>query len=362
MSDSESERQNLVFIYSLSQTAKTSLTPWTATTSFLTFSSSSSSPLSSSSLDLPKFQTYTLSNPRRLVCQCQSASKNDLQFVLHDALDASGIDTNNARAARENFCTQIEMFTTLEMQTSICNRGVDLGTTALQIAAEDHSLLSRSNLPFPVDTFVDRLDDLSMSYLPHHNSSASPQDFIGNLESYLYVHKGFQRKNVTNQSEPRTLYLHSALANRSGSALMLSLIYSEVLKMLRLWDLFNFDVEIDFPHDLVTLPRGYDKKNSEMADQPYIMTSQSLLLEILRTQKEAFWPFQHDNTKSLFLRASDACIKGPSTDKERKFEIESTEGASDWSRHEVWTKRSNGDMRCALSGIYYFYFLFFLVR
>ncbi|XP_042513636.1 uncharacterized protein LOC122088431 isoform X2 [Macadamia integrifolia] len=317
------------------------VTPWTATTSFLTFFSSS--------LYLPKVQSYPLSNPYRLICRCQSVS-NDLQFVLHDALDACGVDTTNARAAREDFCSQIGRFTTLERQTSICNRGVDLGIIAFQIAAEDHSLLSQSNVPFPVDTFVDRLDDLSMGYFPHHKFSASPKDFIGNLESYLYVHKGFQRKNVTDQSGPQTLYLHYALANRSGSALMLSLIYSEVLKMLHLWGLFNFDVEIDFPHDLTTLPRGYDKKNSEMADQPHIMTSQSLLVEILRTQKEAFWPFQFGNTKSLFLRAADAahCIDGPSLNMERKFEIESTEASSDRLRHGVWN-RSNGNMRCALS-------------
>ncbi|KAJ4979181.1 hypothetical protein NE237_009961 [Protea cynaroides] len=320
-----------------------SLSPWNATTSSLTFSSSSS-------LDLPKFQTYHLSNPRRLVCQCQSAS-NDLQLVLHDALDASGIDTKNARAAREKFCSQVGRFTTMERQTSICNRGVDLGTIALQIAAEDHALLSRLDMPFPVDTFISSLDDLSIGYFPHHKPSASPEDFIGNFESYLYVDKGFRRKNVTNQSEPRALYLHSALTDRSGSALMLSLIYSEVLKMLRLWGIFNFDIEIDFPHNLNTLPRGYDKKNSRMGDQPHIMTTQSLLLEILKTQKEAFWPFEYDNTKSLFLRAADAAhyVDEPTTDEDRKFEIKSTEAAQDRLRHGVWTRRSNGEMWCALS-------------
>ncbi|XP_043722131.1 uncharacterized protein LOC122669437 isoform X2 [Telopea speciosissima] len=327
MSDSESERQNLVFIYSLSQTAKTSLTPWTATTSFLTFSSSSSSPLSSSSLDLPKFQTYTLSNPRRLVCQCQSASKNDLQFVLHDALDASGIDTNNARMAREGFCSQIRRLSNVERETSICiNRGVDLAKTALHIDSEDDSLVSHSSVPLPIDSFMERLDDLSMGYCSRNGSSfrLPPEEFLACLERYLYFDKGFQRTDIGNQSEPWALYLHSVLTHRS---------------------------EIYFPHDLVSLPKGYHKQKSKASDQPHIMTTQSLLVAILRDLKEAFWPFQYDRTRSLFLRAAYAanCIDGRSIAEESGFELASAKAAQHRLDRGVWTSVRYGDMRRALS-------------
>lgn len=70
------------------------------------------------------------------------------------------------------------------------------------------------------------------------------------------------------------------LTHRSGSTAMLSLIYSEILKMLRLWGLLDFDVEIFFPHDAHSLPRGYQKQKSKESDQPHIMTSQSLLVEV----------------------------------------------------------------------------------
>ena len=70
------------------------------------------------------------------------------------------------------------------------------------------------------------------------------------------------------------------LTHRSGSAAMLSLIYSEILKMLRLWGLLDFDVEIFFPHDSHSLPRGYHKQKSKESDQPHIMTSQSLFVEV----------------------------------------------------------------------------------
>lgn len=70
------------------------------------------------------------------------------------------------------------------------------------------------------------------------------------------------------------------LTHRLGSASMLSLIYSEILKMLRLWGLLNFDVEIFFPHDSNSSPRGYLKQKSVESDQPHIMTTESLLVKV----------------------------------------------------------------------------------
>lgn len=61
---------------------------------------------------------------------------------------------------------------------------------------------------------------------------------------------------------------------------MLSLIYSEILKMLRLWGLVDFDVEISVPHDPQSLPRGYHKLKAKESDQAHIMTSQTLLVEV----------------------------------------------------------------------------------
>lgn len=64
---------------------------------------------------------------------------------------------------------------------------------------------------------------------------------------------------------------------------MLSLIYSEILKMLRLWGFLDFDVEIFFPHDLHSVPRGYHKQKSRESDNAHIMTSQALLVEVTYT-------------------------------------------------------------------------------
>lgn len=76
------------------------------------------------------------------------------------------------------------------------------------------------------------------------------------------------------------LFCNQVLTQRCGSAVILALIYSEVLKMLRLWGVIDFDVEIYYPHNPLGLPRAYDKKKSKESDQQHIMTSESLLVEV----------------------------------------------------------------------------------
>lgn len=80
---------------------------------------------------------------------------------------------------------------------------------------------------------------------------------------------------------PENWFLLQVLTHRSGSVSMLCLVYSEILKMLRMWGVLNFDVEIFFPHDSHSSPRGYLKQKSKESDQSHIMTSQSLLVEVI---------------------------------------------------------------------------------
>ncbi|CAN0916968.1 hypothetical protein LINGRAHAP2_LOCUS30017, partial [Linum grandiflorum] len=280
---------------------------------------------------------------------------SNLKFPLHDALDSSRMETSYAREARRGFLSQIDKLSDIERQTSISiNRRLDLGKTALYIAAEDDSLISHSSVPLPVDSFIRRLDDLSMDFCSTNSSSicSSPDNFLHSLEKYLYVNKGFRRSRSTPRFEPRALYLHSVLTHRSGSAVMLSLIYSEILKMIRLWGLLDFDCEIYYPHSTNGLPRGYDKKTSKESDPLHIMTSQNLLLEMLRNLKEAFWPFQHDQSRSLFLSAALAanCVDGTNTAEESGFQLASAKAAQHRLDRGVWTSVTFGDMRRAMSG------------
>lgn len=279
---------------------------------------------------------------------------SDLKLELHDALESIGTDTAFAREAREGFYSQIKRLSNVERETSISiNRCVDLGKTALHIAAEDDSLISHSSVPLPVDAFIGRLDDLSVGYCPHYCSSfrSSPESVLESIERYLFDKKGFRRTNARNQLiEPMSLYLPSVLTHRTGSAVMLSLIYSELLKMLRIWGLIDFDVEISFPPDLYSLPRGYQKQKSKDSDQPHIMTVQMLLEESLRNLKNAFWPFQHDQSKSLFLRAARAanCIDQLKSG-DSGLQLASAKAAHHRLERGVWTSVRFGDMRRALA-------------
>ncbi|XP_062196316.1 uncharacterized protein LOC133899347 [Phragmites australis] len=282
------------------------------------------------------------------------------RMVLHDSLDAAGVSTVHARAAREGFAAQLGRLTRVAAGTSIAfSQGADLARAALCVAAEDDSLVSHSSVPLPVDAFVARLDDLSAGFCGGRNfppSGAPPEVFFDYLDRYLYVHKGFRRTNGV--SDVRAMYLHSVLTCRSGSALMLSLIYSEVLKTVQIYGLLDFSAEIFFPHDPNSLPRGYNKHRSKLGDEPHIMTSKSLLVEILKTLKGTFWPFQSNQSSSLFLNAVAANHHGPGTlgDNQARshgnisvIEMAAAKAAQHRLMRGVWTNVRFGDMRRALA-------------
>ncbi|WOH14745.1 hypothetical protein DCAR_0934267 [Daucus carota subsp. sativus] len=330
--------------------SKISSSPWILGTSKLSVYENQTRPYFTHTL-ATKTKSSTSVNPT--ICGLESGS-DDYKFVLHDALDSSGNNTTHARAARDGFCSQVKKLTVVERETSIAtNRRVDLARTALYIAAEDDSLISHSSVPLPVEAFLERLDDLSMGYCSHFGSSfqSSPENFLECMDTYLYINKAFCRHSSKNPSEQRTLYLHSVLTHRLGSAAMLSLVYAEILKMFRIWGILNFDVEIFFPHDSSSNPRGYIKQKSKESDQAHIMTTESLLVKILTELKVAFWPFQLDQDKSLFLRAAEAanCSRRSRNVNESASELASVKAAQHRLERGVWTSVRFGDMRRALS-------------
>ncbi|XP_008465893.1 uncharacterized protein LOC103503468 isoform X2 [Cucumis melo] len=335
-----------------------SLTSASASASLCIPRPTSSSSSSSKFFKFNSFSSHSTPPCFRVVCSGgfpqQPNSSKDFNFLLHDAMDSSGIDSTFAKEARKGFLSQIHYLSKIERDTSISiDRRVDLAKAALYIAAEDDSLVSHSSVPLPVDAFIHRLSDLSMGYCTHYKSSfnSSPEIFLESIERYMYVMKGFRRTGSKAQSEPRALYLHTVLTHRTGSAALLSLIYSEILKMLRLWSLLDFDVEIYHPHDDYSLPMGYHKLKSKESDQAHIMTTQTLLVEILSNLKESFWPFQQNQSRSLFLRAADVANCSDSSDafEESGFQLASAKAAQHRLERGVWTSVRYGDMRRALS-------------
>ncbi|GJN06278.1 hypothetical protein PR202_ga23989 [Eleusine coracana subsp. coracana] len=250
------------------------------------------------------------------------------RMVLHDSLDAAGVATAHARAARAGFAAQVGRLTSVAAASSIAvGRGPDLARAALCVAAEDDSLVSHSSVPLPVDAFVARLDGLSTGFCSGGNfppAGAPPEVFFDHLDRYLYGYK--------------------VLTCRSGSALVLSLIYSEILKTVRIYGLLDFDAEIFFPHDLNSLPRGYDKHKSKLGDEAHIITSKSLLVE-------------SKQSSSLFLNAVAANHYGPGTagyqarshGNVSAIEMAAAKAAQHRLMRGVWTNVRFGDMRRALA-------------
>lgn len=122
--------------------------------------------------------------------------------------------------SRDGFVKQMQGLSRIGGEASIVVRvGTDLARAALQIAAEDDSLISHSSVPLPVDSFVERLDDLSMEfcslYMPPLKSP--PEVFIGNLERYFYVHKVTYSKRRKLRKQCRR---SSACLARSNSAFL----------------------------------------------------------------------------------------------------------------------------------------------
>lgn len=86
--------------------------------------------------------------------------------------------------------------------------------------------------------------------------------------------------NYSHHVKPTIFALLQVLTHRCGSASLLLLLYSEILKMLRLWGFLSFDIEVFFPHDSLSSPRGYCKQKTKESDQLRVMTTQSLLKEV----------------------------------------------------------------------------------
>ncbi|XP_051149482.1 uncharacterized protein LOC127264124 isoform X6 [Andrographis paniculata] len=198
------------------------------------------------------------------------------------------------------------------------------------------------------------------------STSSSPSSSSSSPNYYQQQPLSCRCKYQLSGVDERNFVLHDALdasgidttharvlRHRLGSVSMLSIIYSEILKVLRIWGVVDFDVEIFFPRDSHSCPKGYQKQKSTESDQLHVMTTQSLLVEMLKDLKNAFWPFQVDRPRSPFLRAAQAaqCLIGQNNNKESLFELASAKAA----RHRLqrgagaWTISRFGDIRRALA-------------
>ncbi|KAL2635679.1 hypothetical protein R1flu_007158 [Riccia fluitans] len=319
-------------------------------------------------------------------------NQQDFGFCLHDLMDQAGIETKFARVARTGFVGEVRKLVRQDHLpvASTSEVGVnmtgDLARAVLEIAAEDDALVSHSAVPLPVDMYMERLDFMAAEFAGHHLPAHDPQNpgaVLEALDNYLYVYKGFQRTSAR-ASDPRDYYLNGVLTRRLGTPVMLGLIYSEVVKKLKLRGAVEFVVRLQLPEsgDDLYQPQAVVTKSlvgalenstasarKESASRSEnFLTPALALAEVLRSLKSLYWPWKPENgfsEESGFLDAATAINRGPvgsgSTFHgpfESLFTASSRSRGSDEARARaaqyrlqrgIWTSTAFGDLRCALA-------------
>ncbi|BBN04051.1 hypothetical protein MPTK1_3g01470 [Marchantia polymorpha subsp. ruderalis] len=314
-------------------------------------------------------------------------NQQDSGFCLHDLMDQAGIETAFARVARTGFSKEVAK---LAGQNEEAGGDGDLARAVLEIAAEDDALVSHSAVPLPVDMYLERLDSMASEFAGHHLPSQDPRNpsaILEALDKYLYIYKGFQRTSTEASRDPRDFYLNGVLTRRLGTPVMLGLIYSEVVKRLKLRGAVEFLVQLQLPKvgtdlwwpqaivkeaaagDLEDSALKQQKAGTQAAGmQQNLLTSEVVLSEVLRSLKSLYWPWKPENgvsEESGFLDAATAINRGPVSSGssvhgpfESLFTAPSRSRGSDVARARaaqyrlqrgIWTSTAFGDLRCALA-------------
>ncbi|KAG6541192.1 hypothetical protein Mapa_017426 [Marchantia paleacea] len=318
-------------------------------------------------------------------------NQQDFGFCLHNLMDQAGIETTFARVARTGFSKEVAKLAgqNQEVESSEVSKDGDLARAVLEIAAEDDALVSHSAVPLPVDMYLERLDSMATEFAGHHLPSHDPHNpsaILDALDKYLYIYKGFQRTSTEASRDPRDFYLNGVLTRRLGTPVMLGLIYSEVVKRLKLRGAIEFLVHLQCPKvgtdlwwpqaivkeaagDLEDSALNQQKAETKAAGmQQNLLTSEVVLSEVLRSLKSLYWPWKPENgvsEESGFLDAATAINRGPVSSGssvhgpfESLFTAPSRSRGSDVARARaaqyrlqrgIWTSTAFGDLRCALA-------------
>lgn len=294
---------------------------------------------------------------------------------LHYLMDQAGIETSHAQVARRNFAEEIANLRAAseEVGSGKPEGSVDLARAALEIAAEDDALVSHSPVPLPVDAYLNRLQAMAVEfaghYLPRQHAS-DPYTVFEALDLYLFGYQGFKRtKSLHNIVDARVFYLNTVLTTRLGTPVMLALIYSELIKRLQQIGVIDFSVDMELPTNLNDFPRPRvatqdDTKRGD--EQTLLFTPELLLVEVLRSLKQLYWPWRENGTigeGSGFLQAATAASRGigmtaSASAFDSLFHAPHSSGGAELARARsaqlrlqrgIWTSTNFGDLRRALA-------------
>jgi len=291
---------------------------------------------------------------------------------LYELMDQAGLDTFHARVSRSSFVKEIGKLSK-PLRKDGTARSLDLAKAALEIAAEDDALVSHSPVPLPVDAYIDRLESMAVEFAHHYlpAQDKSPTALFEALDIYLYGYQGFRRTQLLQPEDARVFYLNTVLTSRLGSPVMLALIYSELVKRLQQMGAISISVDMELPSNLVDLPHprvaAQDGLGStEGANCLRLLTPQLLLVEVLVSLKQLYWPWRATNSTeedSMFLQAATSASRGtgmtaPTSPFESLFHAPSSSRGAEVARARaaqlrlqrgIWTSSNFGDLRRALA-------------
>lgn len=200
---------------------------------------------------------------------------------------------------------------------------VDLAAAALQVAAEDDAIASSSTVPFPVESYLDRVAALASDCAARHPDLAGmpPAQAVQAVRAFLFDDEedegGGQRRRPFRVSKggrsalPRRArlnhpgtqeaaapaYLNEVLVRRSGHPAALAILLHDVLRRLFLAGRLPCAALVS-GGDWDGLPAASPLPNltpSAAAALPNTCSSDALV-ELLRRLKRSYWPFPWDSS------------------------------------------------------------------
>ncbi|CAD7704561.1 unnamed protein product [Ostreobium quekettii] len=195
---------------------------------------------------------------------------------------------------------------------------MDVALAALQIAAEDDAIVSLSSVPFPIQSFLARIErlasDVGARLKGQHGSTPVPVDItLPLMEKIFYAEQRFKvppflRSNIPDRSivahpgvweNAAYAYLHELLIRRVGIPATVAILYHDVMRRLLLEGVVDFVIGMDMREfSDIPQPKIMPGLTRELVvrDNGTVLNTcnPDALREMLRYLKRSFWPFAWD--------------------------------------------------------------------
>jgi len=173
---------------------------------------------------------------------------------------------------------------------------------ALHLAGEDDAVASRSAIPLPVESYLERVERLCDDYVACHRPEGQEHASLSaSLDAFLYETSRFRLPTAWSEMySPYRTYLHHVLAQKVGVRCALATVHQSVLQRLQARAALPAALE-------VALPPGSGLPFTRVRGAAAALSSESLLRETLDGLARAYWAWEWlPEHSSGFLAAARA--------------------------------------------------------